>query len=125
MSKLVEQFRTIRVFNNFDLLKKFGIGNDVAVEYYAKPPGRMGMCETNKTKVWSPFFPVDKEVQVDIFKNPHRGKIFYGKRAKSFPEALEFVEKTYGFKMVNSPFGGQVPENLMKHALKFLKENKV
>ena len=123
MSKLAQQFRSIGIYNNHNLLTKFGTLSDVVVEYHAPPPGRLGWCDSKKSLVWSPLFPVDPTAK-DKFKNGVSAKYFYQKRSISFPLALEFAEKTYGQKMTNSPFGGKVPENLMKRAMDFLKENK-
>ena len=122
MSKLAEQFRTIGIYNNHNLLNKFGTRSDVVVEYHAPAPGRMGWCDCKKSLVWSPLFPVDPTA--NSRKNGLYAKNFYQKRAISFPLALEFAEKTYGQKMTNSPFGGKVSEDLMKRAMEFLKKNK-
>lgn len=111
MSKLADQLRAIRVFNNWGLLKKFGTEMDVAIEYHRPAEGRLGWTESSHTSVWSPH-------QNPKLGKPRRwgqhgtNKEFHGLRRDSLPAALAWAGDVFGQKYVPSPFGGYIPEHV-------------
>lgn len=115
MSKFSDQLRLIGVFNNWELLKRFGDKNDVVIDYRRKPPGRMGICEYNNSSVWSPHknkaLPPKELSLVD-----HYEKKFPGNRSESMPEAVKWASQTLGHEFVSSPFGGMVPKPVREKA---------
>jgi len=64
----------------------------VAVTYYRRPSGRMGMAQCDKSQVYSPFFKTDPEAS--WYNYGH--KTFNGNRATSFPKAKAWASETYG-----------------------------
>lgn len=64
----------------------------VAVSYYPRPSGRMGMVQCNKSQIYSPFFKTDPESAW----YDHGNKTFTGSRATSFPKAKAWASETYG-----------------------------
>ncbi len=84
-AEFAARLRAGGIINTWDLLQKFGgpIGEtDLAVSYRPKPSGRMGICEFNKTCVWS--------------SRRHIQAVFTGRRSVSFTAALDWAKKRYG-----------------------------
>ena len=120
MSKMADDLRMVKVFNNWEMLERFGSLGDAVVGYHASARGRMGICDYDRTVVWSPWSHPSL--------TPTRGmsrsfeKIFPGRRKLSFPTALSWAEEQFGHKYAPSPFGGWLPVHVVKRAKKFLKE---
>lgn len=113
MSKLANQLREIRVYNNHGLLMQFGGENDVAIEYYARPSGRIGWTMVNHSEVWSPRSnpKLAREGLSSTWK-----KSFQGNRAESYYAARNWAMETFGHDYVPSPFGGMIPKHVRHKA---------
>ena len=118
MSKLANKLRALNVYNNWNMLQRFGTTGDAAIEY--KPPTVLrGMY----TSVWSPY----KHPQLNPpeaqrgLTNTHYQE-FSGKRAASFPVALKWAEKMLGHEYVISPFGGRLPKHVVDKARATVRE---
>lgn len=115
MSKLADQLRGLKVFNNHELLRRFGRGLDVVIEYHRPAPGRLGWCDTHKSTVWS----VSRNPRLE---SPKRAlsvageKEFHGVRRESLPAALAWARNEFGHDYVASPFGGYIPQHTRHHA---------
>lgn len=114
MSKLANALREKHYHNNWELLVKLGGQDDVAIEYTARAPGRLGWTMTNKTDVWSPR-PHSK---LDEPKGMSRtyAKTFLGVRKESWPVAIAWAIEQFGHVFVPSPFGGYLPRHLVEKA---------
>lgn len=125
MSKLSDQFRALHIVNAYDLLRKFGVKGktDICVSYRPRPSGRMGICEINKTTVYSP----SHKTNPDAHWTDRGCKTFIGNRSESMPAALDWTTKRYGIsEWAPSPIDGadKVPASVRKAALQFLKDSK-
>lgn len=115
MSKLQDALRAIKVFNNHNLLTRFGGPDDVAVEYHPSPRGRLGYAQCDKTKVWSPRPHRD-------LKRDERGlgsvyqKEFLGNRKETFDRAIIWAAAALKVEFATSPFGGRVPKRVLDKA---------
>lgn len=123
MSKFSEQLRSLKIFNNFELLTKFGVSGDVAIEYHRPAPGRLGWCERPHTSVWSPI----RHQKLERIKplSHTAGKEFNGLRAQSFSTALAWAKENFGYECVPSPFGGQIPKHVCDKAWAFVREHEI
>lgn len=95
-SKRAERLRAIRVYNNHDLLVRFG-ATAHCIEYYTGEFQHTG----RHTTVYSPGA---------------MGAQFTGKRAISWPQALMWAQEKTGHTFVASPFGGAIPEHVLQRA---------
>jgi len=114
MSKLADRLNKMDIFNNHNLLQAFGGLKDVAVEYHRPPPGRLGWASFNGTTVWRP----------PIKNKPGVKKEFYGKRSKSFPEAVKWATENAKYELVPGPFGGHIPKHILEKAKAATKKGK-
>ena len=64
----------------------------VAVVYYPRPSGRMGIAQCDKSQVYSPFFKTDPNAAWYDYGH----KTFTGNRASSFEKAKAWASETYG-----------------------------
>lgn len=122
MSKLSDALREQKIFNNWYMLIQFGGDMDVAVEYHRPAEGRLGWCDSSRTRVWSPR------------KNPKLGgptglsrewvKNFLGIRKESLPAALAWASEEFREIYVVSPFGGYLPKHIILKAKKSIKVQK-
>jgi hypothetical protein len=119
MSKFSDHLRAVRVFNNFDMLKRFGTAGDVAIEYIRPAAGRLGWCEVRRTSVWSPY--PHAQLSIEGIKK-HGEKQFFGNRAHSLPTALAWARKTFGGEYVPSPHGGYLPKHVVDKARAFVEK---
>lgn len=114
MSKLAEQLKTIKVFNNWEILRQFGDAQDVAIEYHRPAEGRLGWSESCHTAVWSPrsnpHLEVPRGLKVGYTKR------FHGKRSESYYAARNWAMETFGHDYVTSPFGGLIPKHVKAKA---------
>ena len=108
MSKLGEQLRAIGVYNNHNILVRFGDINDVAIEYYRPAEGRAGWCETRHTTVWSPH----KNPKLKV-RGLRTSKDFQGSRNESLPAAFTWASNEFGHTYVPSPHGGYIPKHVL------------
>lgn len=115
MSKLSESLRGIKVCNNHSMLVEFGGENDLCVEYYAPPSGRIGWGGAQHTAVWSPLKP---HPVLPLYKWPHATSRldFFGPRSKSLPAARAWVAENTAVELVPSPFGGYLPKGVVARA---------
>jgi hypothetical protein len=116
MSKLADQFRAIGIYNNWGMIERFGLPDDVAIEYRRPADGRLGWTETHRTVVWRPG--VHPKLAA-----PRRGigdrsveKEFFGLRRESFYTARNWAMEEFGHDYVPSPFGGHIPKHLLSKA---------
>lgn len=116
MSKFADQLRTLKVFNNWELIYRFGTTDDVVIEYRRPASGRLGWCDTHRTSVWSSIKTNKLPVPKQHLSTTPSEKEFYGLRSQSFPEALRWAGATFGHTYVPSPFGGHVPQHVLKKA---------
>lgn len=88
MSRLTETLRASRVFNTWDLLRRFGDkGKDIAVSY--STGSTVGV---HGTKVFSP----SHETCPGAPWYDYNTKRFTGKRTESLEPALAWAQETYG-----------------------------
>lgn len=108
MSKLSDALNKLRVFNNWDLMRRFGErGKDVSCDYST---GWSRGCEPRHTSVSSPTFYTDPGAH---WQN-HGAKWFCGNRSESLPLAMVWASEQYGIdEWVTSPFGGKVPKPVL------------
>ena len=109
MSKFADQLRALRIFNNWDLLRRFGAPGDVAVEYCV-PDARSVRCQ--RTRVWStrPWDGLEKDPGGSFSKE------FLGKRAESWPSAVSWAEDTIDRELAPSPHGGYLTRRVVDKA---------
>ena len=119
MTKLGEKLRAIRIFNNWDILVRFGDINDVSIEYHRPAEGRMGWCETRHTRVWSPH--QNPRLKIVGLKSG-TSKDFQGSRSESLPAALAWASNEFGHTYVPSPHGGYIPKHVLTKIKAALKE---
>lgn len=122
MSKLSEQLRALKVFNNWELLLRFGSKDDVAITYSRPASGRMGWCDTCRTSVWSPRKTEKLSTPKQHLTTTPSETEFLGLRSESFPEALRWAGATFGHTYIPSPFGGHVPQHVLKKAKEAIKK---
>jgi hypothetical protein len=103
VSKLSEALRAKKVYNNWDAIRQFGSKNSVCVDFY--PPAHR--ADYHKSIVWGPH---QKERWT-----------FGGIKRVSFAKAMAFAEKKFGDKYVTSPFGGKLPEQIVKKLKEYAK----
>lgn len=115
MSKLADQLRAIRLFNNYDLLRRFGSSGDVAIEY--SPSERWNV---NRTTVWSPHSHPKLEASK---QDRNWEKTFIGKRAETFWLARNWAAQEFGHDYEPSPFGGHIPSHIRHKAKTAAKAN--
>lgn len=120
MSRMTDRFREIKVVNNWELLTRYGSGNDVAIEYSRPAEGRAGWCETTKTTVWSPW--QNPKLEKPRKFQPGTNREFGGLRRESLPLALAWAKEQFGADYVSSPFGGYIPKGVWKRALLALQD---
>jgi hypothetical protein len=119
MSKLSEQLREIKVFNNWDILVRFGDINDVVIEYTGRLPGRLAWANINSTRVWSPR--ANPKLDRPSGAQTTCQKQFIGKRTVSMPAAINWAVTEFGHKFAPSPHGGYIPMHVLvavKNAVK-------
>jgi hypothetical protein len=112
MSKLSDALNALRVFNNHDLLMRFGEARDVAVEYHPRDAGAGGPG----VSVFSPRFET------------HPGGFWYDRGREQFStfgrtrheairKAKTWASKQYGIEhWAPSPFGGYVGASVRMRA---------
>lgn len=89
---------TRQIINTYDQLKAAVASGllpkekAVAVTYYRRPSGRMGIAQCDKSQVLSPFFKTDPNPS--WYNYGH--KTFSGSRAHSFSIAKAWASETYG-----------------------------
>lgn len=89
MSRLADQLHAVNVVNTWDLLMKYGTKtNAIAVSYC---PGYI-RGDIPHTRVWSPHFKTDKLASWREQGKKH----FYGNRATTFEQALNWASIEYG-----------------------------
>ena len=112
VKELRERLRAMRVFNDYEILVRFGVeGRDVVVRYH--PGGDLGsMCY--RTSVYSPSFKTDPNAH---WTN-NGTKTFLGNRASTLHVCLAWASEQYGVEAwVTSPFGGaKIPAEVLKAA---------
>lgn len=113
VSKTANRLRRLNVHNNWELLRTFGGPYDVAVTYQPAPRGRLGMAESDKSRVWSPRRHSKLELK-PLYRCSE--KVFVGRRRDSFPQALAWAVETFKHEFVISPFGGRVPKHVVERA---------
>ena len=117
MSKFADALRAIRVYNDHELLVRFGQPRDVMLSY--RPPESRA-CRPAQTHVYSPRFETDpKSAWYDYGQ-----KSFGGNAKDSMPKARAWAAKQYGDQdWVASPFGRytQVPRRVVEAARKAVK----
>jgi hypothetical protein len=113
VSKLADQLRAARIYNDHDMLSRFADkGRDVCVSYRAGD-----RWHYSKSSVYSPSHHTGGD---EHWQN-HGKKSFSGMRLQSLPLALEWASKKYGIdEWVPSPFGGYIPAEVLKRAKKFV-----
>ena len=107
MSKLADALRSIQVFNNYELLSRFGEPGCVAIEYRATVPRS---CEARRTRVWSPFRTdglTDGRQSSSVYE-----KDFIGGKDRTYWMARNWAMERYGHDYVPSPFGGLIPKHV-------------
>lgn len=104
MSKFADKLRALNIYNNHDILKRFGKhGHDVYVDY-DKAESR-GRC--SHSTVYSPSHKTDPQSAWYDYGN----KSFVGNRKESLPKAMEWASDKYGIaEWAVSPFGGRIPQ---------------
>lgn len=122
MSKLADQLRELKVFNNWELLMRFGAVGDVAIEYRRPPEGRLGWCQTRRTDVWSPRDHPKLERDTGGLSRGAK-KTFSGNRAASFYIARNWAMEEFGHDYVPSPFGGHIPKHVLAKAQNAVKRS--
>lgn len=117
MSRLAEALRAMGIYNNHNLLSRFGEpGRDVWCEYHAPEP-RSCTCQT--TRVYSP----SHKTRPDAPWYDHGRQAFIGNRAESMPLAVTWASERYGIdEWAPSPFGGKVPAYVRKAAERAVRE---
>lgn len=110
MSKLADQLRQLKIFNNHELLRRFGDQDCVAIEYHRPPAGRLGWCESCRTQVWSVF--KNPKLSVETALSSVFSKTFLGNRSESYYAARNWAMEQFGHDYVPSPFGGLIPKHL-------------
>lgn len=121
MSKLADQLREIKVFNNWELLRQFAHSHDeVAIEYQTS-----SNWHVHCTRIWTCF----KNPKLNIPRNhlnPVTEKEFVGKRSESWPKALEWANQNMKGPFVVSPLGGWISKSVLdraKQTILMMKEN--
>lgn len=120
MSKLADELRKHQIYNSHGLLSKFGDpGRDLIISYI---PAEGRTVRANMTTVWSPTFMTDP----NSAWYDHGKKTFVGKRAESWPKAVEWATATYEItEWAVCPFGGAwVPKYALDRAKAFVKGKK-
>lgn len=109
MSKLADQLRILKIFNNWELLKRFGASGDVVIEYHSAE-----RWSVYRTEVWSPLkHPMLSQSKRD---RDVGCKEFLGKRSETFQLAVNWAMLAFGHDYVPSPFGGYVPTHVRHKA---------
>lgn len=121
MSKLAEALRSQKIYNNWDLLKKFGGEMDVVIEYHRPAEGRAGGSGFCGTRIWSPH-KNPKLKAAPVFGNGYQIE-FRGNRAESFPTAVAWAQTEFREIYAASPFGGRVPKHILSAANRKAQEN--
>lgn len=115
MSKLTDQLSAIKVYNNWELLARFGGAQDVTYEYSRASSGLAGIGETTGVTVWSPR--ANPKLEPPRRLERFYSKVFHGKRSRSWPEAEAWLAVEFpGVEFVTSPFGGRVPKRVLDKA---------
>jgi hypothetical protein len=122
VSKLAEALRAIRIFNNYDILRRFGDEKSVVIDYHARAEGRMGWATSSKSVVWSPR-PHSKLEREPIGGSTYR-KEFIGNRSESYWLARNWAAETFGDEYVPSPHGGLIPKHVKHKAEQAAKAGK-
>jgi hypothetical protein len=109
VSKFADQLRTIRVFNNYELLARFGRRSDFAVEYVPDSWGGhpRGTCVSSPR----PHAGLEKTSSLSAAWE----RVFVGKRANTFEAAVRWATGISG-DYAPSPFGGRVPRRVLDKA---------
>lgn len=121
MSKLSEALRAKDIFNDHNLLVRFGKhGQNVGISYSPTDNSRGGTYA--HTSVYRPGFKTDPNAHWQ----DHGCKTFNDKAAVSIPQAIAWATERYKIdKWVPSPFdrNDKIPEYVLIAAKKFLKED--
>ncbi len=115
MSKLSNQLRELKIYNNHGLLTKFGGPDDVAIEYHRPADGRLGWTDTAHTSVWS----IRENAKLGKPRRSiHSGgeKQFLGLRRETYQLAINWAMETFGHDYSPSPFGGHIPRHILAKA---------
>ena len=105
MSKLSDALNALRVFNNHDLLVRFGEDRDVSVEYHAPDRRSIG---TPGAVVYSPRFATDPSAAW-YDHGRKRFPAFGTTRHGATRQAQKWASEQYGIEhWAPSPFGGYV-----------------
>lgn len=96
-TKRADALRACKIYNNHDLLVRFGDETTHCIEYSTGAFTFAGQ----RTTAYGPG---------------GRGATFIGKRAISWPQALMWAQEKTGHTFVASPFGGAIPEHVLQRA---------
>lgn len=116
MSKLSDALREQKIFNNWEMLVRFGGELDVAIDYHRPAEGRMGWCDVRRTTVWSPRSNPRLMGPKKMRSGTERE--FLGARKESLPAALAWASDEFREIYVPSPFGGYLPKHIVTKAKK-------
>lgn len=119
MSQLADALRELNVFNEHNLVSRFGGPRDVYVIYTPYEP-RIGGAYA---QVISPHF---KTEPTGGYWAHYGHKTFIGNKAESMPKAIEWATEHYGIaEWAPSPFrGAKVPKHVLDAAKRAVKEPK-
>jgi hypothetical protein len=119
-SKFADDLRRLKVYNNWEVLRRFGTAQDVVIEYKPAPEGRLGYGTTDKTLVWSPRpNPHLKTPEQQRRMTSSHAQEFVGTRKATWPVALKWAYEHFpDVKFVPSPFGGHLPKRVVDAAKK-------
>ena len=124
MSKLADQLREHKIFNNWNLLNQFGKTGDVVIDFNRPSSGLAGIRELWGTAVWSIYKHPALTLPTRLLSTRTFQKEFFGPRKQSFPAALVWAHETFGSLYAPSPFGGHIPLHIKQKAIELVNKGK-